>query len=278
MIQAEKQEYMKVKDFFIENQIFRHDEFAQFMQDTRNSTANDINKLLAYHHKMGNIINIRRHLYISTVNVLGKKSHVDPYLIAAKAASDAIIAYHSALEFYGTAYTTFSQLIYVSRFYKAQFTYQNLVFRGVRPPAGLMHNHLYDFAVDEINREGIAIKITSIERTIVDIFDKPQLAGGWEEVWRSLEIVPLFNAEKLVEYALLLNKSATISKIGYFLESLPENLRIEERLLSKLEQKVQKYSYYIDRGKKSKLFPRWNILVPLEVVNKTWEEPHEDYI
>ena len=269
---------MKPKEFFIENQVFRHDEFADFMQKNRDCTSNDINKLLSYHHKAGSIINIRRHLYASTVNVIGNNRYIDPYLIAAKAASDSIIAYHSALEFYGNAYTTFEELTYLSRFYKEPFVFQNLLFRGVRPPVKLLHDNLVDIFVNEVVHDGIKLKITSIERTIVDIFDKPQLAGGWEEIWRSLEIVPIFDTEKLVEYALKLDKAATVAKVGYFLEMLPVNRQVEESILNKLAKKVPKCGYYIDKGKKSKLFKRWNILVPLEIVNKRWEEPNEDYI
>ena len=44
----------------------------------------------------------------------------------------------------------------------------------------------------------MTIKITSLERSIVDILDRPDLGGGWEEVWRSLDNVTLFDVNKII--------------------------------------------------------------------------------
>ncbi len=51
----------------------------------------------------------------------------DPYLIAAKMTDDAVLAYHTALEFYGKAYSVFKQYQYltcrVGRHYYVQVIY-----------------------------------------------------------------------------------------------------------------------------------------------------------
>ncbi len=39
---------------------------------------------------------------------------VDPYLVAAKMTEDAVLAYHTALEFHGRAYSVHWRLVYVS--------------------------------------------------------------------------------------------------------------------------------------------------------------------
>ncbi len=43
-------------------------------------------------------------------------------------------------------------------------------------------------AADTFHAGGI-VRVTAFERTLVDVLDAPDLGGGWEEVWRSLEMV-----------------------------------------------------------------------------------------
>ena len=48
------------------------------------------------------------------------------------------------------------------------------------------------------------IRVTSLERTLVDLFDKPDLGENREEIWRSLESVEFYNINEVVEYALII--------------------------------------------------------------------------
>jgi predicted transcriptional regulator of viral defense system len=43
---------------------------------------------------------------------------------------------------------------------------------------------------------------TTFERTLVDVLDAPDFGGGWEEVWRSLEMVEYFDLAAVVEHTL----------------------------------------------------------------------------
>jgi predicted transcriptional regulator of viral defense system len=62
------------------------------------------------------------------------------------------------------------------------------------------------------------LRIASLERTLVDALDRPDLSGSREEIWRSLESVEFFNLDKVVEYGLLLGNATTGAKVGFFLE------------------------------------------------------------
>lgn len=59
------------------------------------------------------------------------------------------------------------------------------------------------------------VKLTGLERTIVDVSDRSDLGGGWEEVWRSLDNVTSIDTALMVEYALLL-KNATVFAKAWF--------------------------------------------------------------
>ena len=41
--------------------------------------------------------------------------------------------------------------------------------------------------METLDRQGLPIRVTGLERTLVDVLDRPALAGGWEEAWRSWE-------------------------------------------------------------------------------------------
>ena len=62
--------------------------------------------------------------------------------------------------------------------------------RGFAPPDGVM-------AIDRMGQE---VRVTTIERTIADLFDRYDLAGGAEELFNSLELVMRVDAQALVRY------------------------------------------------------------------------------
>ena len=79
------------------------------------------------------------------------------------------------------------------------------------------------------------LRVTNLERTLVDVLDRPGLSGSWEEIWRSLESVEFFDLDKVVEYALLLGNATTAAKVGFFLEQHRETLMVEDRHLKELQ-------------------------------------------
>ena len=266
---------MQIKDFFLNTPVFRYEEFNFFMKNkNKKMTQYNINRMLHYHIKAGNIVHIRKNLYGTILN----NNWIDPYLIAAKATKNAVLGYLTALEIYGFAYTTFNELVYLSHRAAPAFEFQNQSFRATLEPKNLIKNKKEMMFVDEIQRDSITIKVTSLERTIVDILDRPNLAGGFEEIFRSFERIISFDAEKIVSYALALNKGSTIAKIGYFLSSQPEYSKVDNSILNKLKPYIPKSPHYMDKTKKSKFYSEWNLLVPLEIIEKKWEEPNEDYI
>ena len=54
-----------------------------------------------------------------------------------------------------------------------------------------METHVYD-------RMGMDVRVSSIERTLVDSLHRPNLSGGWEEIWRSFESVNFLDLDQLI--------------------------------------------------------------------------------
>jgi len=272
---------MKVKSFFEKHPVFRYEEFAQFMQKQGIKKSSSWRQQLSYYHKSGNLINIRRFLYAVKPNSVEKENYwVDPYLIAGKATLDSIIGYHTALELHNLAYTTFQELTFLTLEPNKSFAYQGQRFRPVKFPESLVKQNKINNNVDQIQRQGVKIKLTCLERTIVDVLDRSDLGGGWEEIWRSLDHAINFDPVKLINYTLSLNNSTIVAKVGFFLEQRPSHLAINPIHIKKLLPHIPKQPHYMNRDRrgKGKYYEKWQLIVPLEIIERKWEEPNDPNI
>lgn len=270
---------MKVKDFFETHPVFRYEEFAEFMASNGSRRHESWKQQLNYHKKVGHLIQIRKFIYAVKL-FRNQDNWIDPYLIASKATDDAIIAYHSALELHGPAYTTFNELAYLTSHRALPFSYESQNYRAINQPAALKNANQTNYGIEVIKRNGILIKVTSLERTIVDILDRQDLGGGWEEIWRSLDNITQFDPIKVVSYALLLKNATTIAKVGYFLEQRPKHFAVDKNYIDLLLPHIPKGPHYMDRmrHKNGKYFDKWRLVVPYEIINRTWEEPNDESI
>ncbi len=123
-------------------------------------------------------------------------------------------------------------------------------------------------------RAGVQIRVTSLERTLVDVLARPRLAGGWEEIWRSLASIPFFDTEQVIAYVRLLENATTAAKVGFFLEQHRETFMVEENQLQALWQLRPRQPHYLERDqrKHGRLVARWNLIVPAELLEQTWAE------
>ena len=120
----------------------------------------------------------------------------------------------------------------------------------------------------------MSVRVTSLERTLVDTLDRPDRSGGWEEVWSSLESVEFFDLDRIVEYVLLLGNATTASKVGYYLDQHRESLMVGEHHLEMLRSRRPRQPHYGDRRRSGdgNLVAEWNLIVPTEVVERSWAE------
>jgi predicted transcriptional regulator of viral defense system len=128
--------------------------------------------------------------------------------------------------------------------------------------------------VKTLERAGVAVRVTSLERCLVDALDRPDLSGGWEEVWRSLELVEFFDLDRVIEYGLLLDNATTAAKVGFFLEQHRDVLMVEDRHLQPLRERRPKSPHYLARRPRNggRLVAGWNLVVPPRTLDQAWEE------
>ena len=261
--------------FFRQHPVFRGEELDRHLASGGQVGARTQEALLAYHTKTGRLVRVRRGLYAVVPPGADRDTYpVDPYLVAARLTSDAVLSHHTALEFHGRAYSIWRHVTYLASRPLQPLTFRSHVFRGAKFPEALVRAGAERFGVLTVEHTGMPLSIISLERTLVDVLDRPDLSGGWEEIWRSLESVEFFDLDKVVEYALLLGNATTISKVGFFLEQHREALMVEERYLEELRHRRPRQPHYFDRAGRGNgsLMAKWNLVVPMEVVERSWAE------
>lgn len=263
---------MKLNTFFLRHPVFTVAEIDDFLGG---GTVGTRNALLAYHRKTGKILSVRRGLYaVVPPGASPETAPIDPYLLASRMARDAVLAYHTALEVHGRAYSVYNRFTYLSGKPAQPVRFREYEFQCVLMPKPLRDKRKVSFGVMEIERQGLAVRVTDLERTFVDALDRPDLCGGWEEVWRSLESIDYLKPDEVVKYTTLLGKSTTAAKVGYFLEQHREALGATEKYLSRLRKLAPRQPLYLDRSgrKGGVLVKHWNLIVPEAVINRSWSE------
>jgi predicted transcriptional regulator of viral defense system len=268
---------MNAEIFLARNQIFTIEEARIALETGR--TSSTLHNLLAYHLQRGHIIRIRKGLYYAIPRGADPTTYpIDPYLIASKMTLDAVLAYHTSLGLHGKLHSLRNNFVYVTQSkLKPSFSFRNLLFKGISIPKGTSHN--VHFGVEIIDYQGCKVRVTTLERTFVDVLDRPALIDNWEEIWRSLESIGYLNLQQVLAYAQLLNNATTYVRVAFFLDQHREMFNLSEKDLSVFDAFKPKSPHYLVRHSKEpkQLITRWNLIVPKSLLQRNWEEPHENF-
>lgn len=266
---------MKLEKFFRRHPVFTNKEFAAFLRAEGSNNIRTQESLLDYHSRSGRILRVRRGLYtVLPVGANPASYPVDPFLLAAKMTDDAVLAYHTALEFHGRAYSVYEHFFYLTGHSPRPLNFRSFSFRRVLFPRKLRVKDQQNFGVMVADRTGLDVRVTGLERTLVDVLDRPNLTGSWEEIWRSLESVEFFDLDVVVEYVLLLDNATTAARVGFFLEQHREPLMVQDVHLRALQKLRPRQPHYFDRARRKdgRLVKQWNLVVPSTIMTRSWAE------
>jgi len=264
---------VRTADYFETNPVFGHAEFvAAHTAEGRSEFTS--NNLLARHLASGRLIRVRRGLYaVVPRGVDPDKASVDPYLLTSHLTDDAVIAYHAALQFHGKTYSVWRRFHYLTGKRSRRFSFRGMEFVPVQAPRAVRALPQWGGGTLEVSHAGGKARVATLERTLVDVLDMPDKCGGWEEIWRSSEMVEFFDLDAVIAYAMAIGSSLTIARVGFFLEQHREDLMVTDDHLSMLRLQAPNQPRYLDGTRESgRLISRWNLIVPESVLNRRWEE------
>lgn len=200
--------------------------------------------------------------------------------VAARMTPDAVLAYHTALECYGLAHNVWFHVLYAAR----------KPARPLRLAMGLVRGATFARALQQAGREHQetawtpknGLRITTVERTLVDIADRPRLCGNWSEIARGYSYaahgtsfgLPLPDVNRMIAYALSLNNAFTCAKVGFLLEMHGAEWGLAPVRLQPLMAACPRQPRHLDpryADMPASLVVPWNLIVPLWVQQRDWE-------
>jgi len=257
------------QEFFQTHPVFMHEEYAA---SRAGGSPRTVDSLLRKHVQSGRIARVRRGLYVS-VPPGGAAEAADPYLIATKAAVDAAVSHHAALQFHGRTYSMWNQVTFLTTSHTRGFRFGPLEYTPVRPPAAVADLADMGGGIETVPSCGGHVRVCTCERAMVDVLHTPALGGSWEEIWRSLQMIEFLDLDAVIAYALRLDSATTVARVGFFLAQHRERLFVEHAHLECLQAHAPKDPRYLDASRESgRLVHPWNLIVPERVLEQRWGE------
>lgn len=267
---------MKLANFFEEHSVFTRDELEEYVRKKGTGNAKTLEQIINYHLKQENIGQVKRGLFYTVKRGYSASDcPVDLMLVTGKMCGDAVLGYHTALEFHGHAHSMFSEFYFLTATAKntKAVTFRGSTIKPVQMSGALLDEGKERLGVKQVDRKGIFLSVTTLERTLVDCLDRPNLGGGWEEIWQSTGGFGFLKMEELIEYTLALGNATTTAKVGFFLEQRKDKYSIDEQYLDRLEEHAPDQPRYMDRDEgENTMVSRWNLIVPNNILETNWAE------
>ncbi len=199
----------------------------------------------------GAVRQIRRGMY-SPVDLVSGRILATPYHIACAAAKDGVVVYQAALAYHGIEPEPVQeyQVACPSRF--RAFTYEGLQYK----PARSMH-HI------GVCIQG-QIRVTDLERTVLDAIHQPMVFGGLTLLCRCLERITTLKETNVLRYLELSDSPTLYAKCGFFLQRYQGTLGVSQDLLQVLEERKSGQTRFLgSQGDKDCVqITQWNLRVP----------------
>lgn len=202
---------------------------------------------------------IRRGMYV-TVDPSTGASSADKYEICSKINSASYVGWHTAFEFHGVAHQPFYNAYVGSDVRFSKFNFEQID---------------YEYCKNPLSCEGIItpignpnVRVTDIERTIIDCCDRIDRAGGAEELMHCIEGVILLDENKLMRYLELYDKSFLYQKAGYVLEQNSERIGLSNELIEECRRRGAKYTQSMTEiDGDTEYVSSWKLYVPKIIIN-----------
>jgi predicted transcriptional regulator of viral defense system len=192
-------------------------------------------------------------------DLASKAAIAGKFEIGSNVSPTSYIACHAALEYHGLATQIFNR-IYVAD----NKRFRNFEFEGI----------FYEFCESKI-ADGVVnpafnslVKVTDLERTLVDCINNIGLAGGLEELVSALALVGLVKENLLLKYLQTYNTKTLYQKAGFMFSCFKENLRLSDNFFDECKSKIGKnVSFLTDDGSSTTFYKEWKLYAPENILS-----------
>jgi len=264
---------LKGSDFFADHPVFSLDEAVKALAGDGGRSR--VVERLKYHIKTGRLKRVAREVYaVIATGVPAENFRPDPFMVAKAMHPGGVFSHHSALELLGAAYSVWNQCtLYVSG-RRRPLLLGGFVVRFLDSPPSMQAGPEKQVGTRRVERRGMLLETTGPERTLVEGFNRPSLAGGLEELVRSAAGFTTLDLDLLEEVLHRYNLARLWATTGWFLERFQKSFHVPDTLLSRMEERCPRSRFYAERGRRGgALVRRWNLILPQTLLSL--EEPDE---
>ena len=264
--------------YFNEKEVFTSAEFKAYLDECAPQRAHRHAAILYYYKTKNRLSQIRKGLYAPVDGDAARRTDpvIESFLLTSKMTPDAVLSYHTALEFHGCGYSIWFHNMYSSRRPLKPMRRRDCLIKGTTFPRALSAEGAEYVETKVYTGPRHSIRATTLERTLVDILDRPYLCGDWDEVgfgYEFAEHVGGVDVERIVTYALRLQNAFTVAKVGFFLDLYQEELGVRPWHMQALLECKPRQPRYLDNRhhRKCTLISKWNLIAPLWVQEREWD-------
>lgn len=206
------------------------------------------------------IVKVRNGLYVF-VDVSGYPL-TTKFEIAAKIADDAFVCYHSALEYYGVANQVSNVVLVGSKKRFNDFSFDDVDY--IRKPA---HHD-----VQVVNIVNAAVRVTSLERTVVDCIDDVNEGGGTDEVLNAIDQIRVLDENKLLEVLKAYDSVLLYQKVGYVLEQFQDKFMLSVAFFDECKSHLtNQVKYFLqDEYNDIAFVSEWKLMAPTNLKSRIY--------
>jgi len=253
---------MRTSEFFATHPVFSLDEAAKVLE-VPGGRSGTVERLKHYLEKK-RLKLVTRGVYAVMPPALNTDQfQPDPFLVAQAVRPDAVFSHHSALELLGAAHSLWNQGVVYTKKRRKPLRLDGGLIYFLDHPHSMRNKAGTYFATQRIERRGKLLEVTTPERTLVEGFRRPALAGGLEELVRSAAGFPVLDLDLLEEILQRYDLAYLWASIGWFLDKFRKSFHVSENVIRRLERRRPQSPHYLERGSRGgSLSTRWNLILP----------------
>ena len=139
------------------------------------------------------------------------------------------------LKYYGLANQVFYEVYVSSETKFNHFEYAHVIYKYV---ASRMSEGVFEA------KNTTRVRITDMERTVVDSIRDFNKIGGFEELLNCLEGIHYLDEKKLKRYLDIYNIQGLYQRVGYLFDHYPKELKVSEEFIENGKGKIGKMLFY----------------------------------
>lgn len=210
---------------------------------------------LSRYQRQRYISKVRRGLYCVN-NLASGQPEANKYQVASAVTPTSFVAYHTAMEYHGLAHQVYYDVAVGSEQAFNSFDFDGQHFA--------CHHLFAHFGIDTPIVDS-HVRVTSVERTVVECIDRIDLCGGWEELVNCLRSVQYLREEELPNILRIYDKTALYKKVGFLFEQL--QLPVSQEFIETCKQYAKdSVTYLTSDGSSDTFHAAWRLYAPHDLL------------